>query len=97
MIKAYDKNRKALYEGLTELGFECVKPEGAFYLFVKSPTEDENIFCETAKKHNILIVPGSSFGCAGYVRMAYCVSYDTIVNSLPKFAEVAKEMGVKKN
>ena len=96
-IEAYDKNRKALYEGLTELGFECVKPEGAFYLFVKSPTEDENIFCETAKKHNILIVPGSSFGCAGYVRMAYCVSYDTIVNSLPKFAEVAKEMGVKKN
>ena len=57
----------------------------------------ENIFCDTAKKHNILIVPGSSFGCAGYVRMAYCVSYDTIVNSLPKFAEVAKEMGVKKN
>ena len=96
-IEAYDKNRRALYEGLTELGFECVKPEGAFYLFVKSPTEDENIFCETAKKHNILIVPGSSFGCAGYVRMAYCVSYDTIVNSLPKFAEVAKEMGVKKN
>ena len=96
-IDAYDKNRKALYEGLTELGFECVKPEGAFYLFVKSPTEDENIFCDTAKKHNILIVPGSSFGCAGYVRMAYCVSYDTIVNSLPKFAEVAKEMGVKKN
>lgn len=96
-IEAYDKNRKALYEGLTELGFECVKPEGAFYLFVKSPTEDENIFCETAKKHNILIVPGSSFGCAGYVRMAYCVSYDTIVNSLPKFAEVAKEMGVNKN
>ena len=96
-IDAYDKNRKALYEGLTELGFECVKPEGAFYLFVKSPTEDENIFCDTAKKHNILIVPGSSFGCAGYVRMAYCVSYDTIVNSLPKFADVAKEMGVKKN
>ena len=96
-IEAYDKNRRTLYEGLTELGFECVKPEGAFYLFVKSPTEDENIFCETAKKHNILIVPGSSFGCAGYVRMAYCVSYDTIVNSLPKFAEVAKEMGVKKN
>ena len=93
-IEAYDKNRKALYEGLTKLGFECVKPEGAFYLFVKSPTEDENIFCDTAKKHNILIVPGSSFGCAGFVRMAYCVSYDTIINSLPHFAEVAKEMGL---
>ncbi len=50
------RTEEALYEGLTELGFECVKPEGAFYLFVKSPTEDENIFCETAKKHNILIV-----------------------------------------
>ena len=93
-IEAYDKNRKALYEGLTKLGFECIKPEGAFYLFVKSPTEDENIFCDTAKKHNILIVPGSSFGCAGFVRMAYCVSYDTIINSLPHFAEVAKEMGL---
>ena len=93
-IEAYDKNRKALYEGLTKLGFECIKPEGAFYLFVKSPTEDENIFCDTAKKHNILIVPSSSFGCAGFVRMAYCVSYDTIINSLPHFAEVAKEMGL---
>ena len=93
-VAAYDKNRKALYEGLTKLGFECIKPEGAFYLFVKSPTEDENIFCDTAKKHNILIVPGSSFGCAGFVRMAYCVSYDTIINSLPHFAEVAKEMGL---
>ena len=88
-LEAYDKNRKALYEGLTKLGFECVKPEGAFYLFVKSPTADENEFCEEAKKHNILMVPAKTFGCPGYVRIAYCVSYETIINSLPHFAEVA--------
>ena len=93
-LEAYDKNRKAIYEGLIKLGFECVKPEGAFYLFVKSPIEDETVFCEAAKKHNILMVPASSFGCPGYVRIAYCVSYETIVNSLPHFAEVAKEMGL---
>lgn len=93
-ISAYDKNRKAIYEGLTNLGFECVKPEGAFYLFVKSPVEDEKEFCNIAKKYNILMVPASGFGCPGYVRIAYCVSYDTIVNSLPHFAKVAKEMGL---
>ena len=90
-ISFYDRNREALYNGLKELGFECIKPEGAFYLFVKSPVEDEKQFCAAAKKYNILIVPGSSFGCPGYVRIAYCVAYETIVNSLPKFAELAKE------
>ena len=90
-ISFYNRNRETLYNGLKELGFECIKPEGAFYLFVKSPVEDEKKFCAEAKKYNILIVPGSSFGCPGYVRIAYCVSYETIVNSLPKFAELAKE------
>ena len=90
-ISFYDRNREALYNGLKELGFECIKPEGAFYLFVKSPVADEKQFCAAAKKYNILIVPGSSFGCPGYVRIAYCVAYETIVNSLPKFAELAKE------
>ena len=80
-----------MYNGLKELGFECIKPEGAFYLFVKSPVEDEKAFCAAAKKYNILIVPGSSFGCPGYVRIAYCVAYETIVNSLPGFAELAAE------
>lgn len=93
-VSAYDKNRKAIYEGLSKLGFECVKPEGAFYLFVKSPVADEMEFCNAAKKHNILMVPASGFGCPGYVRIAYCVSYETIMNSLPHFAEVAKEMGL---
>lgn len=90
-ISFYDRNREALYHGLKELGFECIKPEGAFYLFVKSPVEDEKTFCAAAKKYNLLIVPGSSFGCPGYVRLAYCVAYETIVNSLPKFAELAAE------
>ncbi len=90
-ISFYDRNRETLYNGLTDCGFTCQKPEGAFYLFVKSPIPDEKEFCNEAKKYNILIVPGSSFGCPGYVRIAYCVSYDTIVNSLPKFQELAKE------
>ena len=90
-ISYYDRNRETLYNGLKECGFTCIKPEGAFYLFVKAPIENEKEFCEAAKKYNILIVPGSSFGCPGYVRMAYCVSYETIVNSLPKFKELAKE------
>lgn len=90
-ISYYDRNRETLYNGLTECGFSCIKPEGAFYLFVKSPLENEKEFCEMAKKYNILIVPGSSFGCPGYVRMAYCVAYETIVNALPKFKELAKE------
>ena len=90
-ISYYDRNREALYQGLKECGFSCIKPQGAFYLFVKSPVEDEKEFCAAAKKYNLLIVPGSSFACPGYVRLAYCVSYETIVNSLPKFRELAKE------
>lgn len=90
-ISYYDRNREALYQGLKDCGFECIKPEGAFYLFVKSPVADEKEFCAAAKKYNLLIVPGSSFACPGYVRLAYCVSYETIVNSLPKFQELAKE------
>ena len=87
----YNRNREALYGGLKECGFECIKPEGAFYLFVKSPVANEKEFCEAGKKYNILMVPGSSFACPGYVRLAYCVSYETIMNSLPRFKELAKE------
>ena len=94
-ISFYDRNREKLYGGLTELGFECIRPEGAFYLFVKSPAADEKEFCAAAKKYNILIVPGSSFGCPGYVRIAYCVAHETIVRSLPKFAELASEYKLK--
>lgn len=94
-LASYDKNRQALYNGLKECGFECIKPQGAFYLFVKSPVEDEKAFCEAGKKYNILMVPGSSFACPGYVRLAYCVSYETIVNSLPEFKKLAAEYGLK--
>lgn len=94
-LAAYDKNRQALYNGLKECGFECIKPQGAFYLFVKSPVEDEKAFCEAGKKYNILMVPGSSFACPGYVRLAYCVSYETIVNSLPEFKKLVAEYGLK--
>ena len=73
-ISYYDRNREVLYQGLRNLGFSCIKPEGAFYLFMKSPVADEKQFCEAAKKYHILIVPGSSFACPGYVRLAYCVS-----------------------
>ena len=90
-ISYYDRNRETLYQGLLDCGFECIKPEGAFYLFMKAPIQDEKEFCSVAKKYNLLLVPGSSFACPGYVRIAYCVSYETIVNSLPKFKELAAE------
>ena len=90
-VPYYDRNREALYTGLKKLGFSCIKPEGAFYLFVKSPVEDERVFCQAAKKHHILIVPGSSFAWPGYVRIAYCVSYETIVNSMDGFKKLAEE------
>lgn len=96
-ISYYNRNREMLYAGLTKLGFACVKPEGAFYLFVKSPLQDEKAFCAKAKEHHILLVAGSAFGCAGYVRIAYCVAYETIVRALPKFEELARELGCKAN
>ena len=90
-VPYYNRNREVLYNGLKELGFDCIKPQGAFYLFVKSPVEDEKMFCEAAKKHRILLVPGASFACPGYVRIAYCVSYETIVNAMPAFRKLAEE------
>ena len=93
-LEYYDRNRTALYEGLRECGFDCIKPEGAFYMFLKSPVENEAEFCNAAKKYNILMVPGRSFACPGYVRLAYCVSYETIVNSLPAFRKLAADYGL---
>ena len=89
-VDAYDINRKFLYQSLTDMGFECVKPEGAFYLFVKSPVADEKAFVAEAKKHHLLLVPATSFGCPGYVRIAYCVSYDMIKRSMPAFKALAE-------
>lgn len=90
-MSAYAENRDILYNGLTKIGFECVYPQGAFYLFVKSPEKDSMSFMEKAKKYNLIIVPSNSFGVDGYVRLSYCVSKDTIVNSLPAFEELMKE------
>lgn len=95
-VEAYEKNRDLLYHALKEDGFTCAKPDGAFYLFVKSPVADEKEFCETAKKHHVLMVPGSSFACPGYVRIAYCVSHEQIERSLPAFREIAREYGLLK-
>ena len=92
-VAIYNRNREALYNGLKERGFECIKPEGAFYMFVKAPGDDKE-FCEAAKKYNILMVPGSAFGCPGYVRIAYCVAYDTIINAMPGFKKLAEEYGL---
>ena len=90
-VEFYRKNGEILYRGLTEAGFECLKPEGAFYLWMKSPIPDDKKFVAKAKEYNILMVPGSSFAGAGYVRLAYCVSRETCQNSIEKFKELAKE------
>jgi len=91
-IAVYNKNRELLYNSLIEYGYECIKPQGAFYLFVKSPMADEKEFCKMAKKYNLLMVPGTSFACPGYVRIAYCVAYQTIENSLPSFKALIEEL-----
>lgn len=88
-VAIYDKNRERLYTELTSYGYEMVKPQGAFYLFVKSLEEDDKAFSAKAKEYNLLLVPGSSFGCPGYVRLAYCVDYDMIKRSLPAFKKLA--------
>ncbi len=93
-VEAYDRNRNLLYNGLTGFGFECIRPEGAFYLFVKSPDADDRAFSDVCKKHRLLVVPGTSFACPGYVRISYCVSYEQIERSLPAFEAVAGEYGL---
>lgn len=93
-LAAYDRNRNRLYEGLKDWGFSCIRPEGAFYLFVKSPIPDEQEFCRQAAKYRLLLVPGTSFACPGYVRIAYCVSYEQIERSMPAFGKLAEEYGL---
>lgn len=90
-LKSYDRNRKALYEGLRKMGYEMAKPDGAFYLFIKAPGGDANAFSQRAKERDLLVVPGDGFGCPGYFRICYCVSYQTIVGSLPVFEELIRE------
>jgi aspartate aminotransferase len=89
-ISIYDRNRRMLIEKLTEYGIETVKPEGAFYLFIKSPSGDAYEFCERAKKHEILIVPSDDFGTPGYARLSYCVRTEEIERALPAFKALAE-------
>ena len=90
-LKAYDKNRRTLYEGLTAMGYEMAKPDGAFYLFIKAPGGDAVAFSEKAKQKDLLLVPGDGFGCPGYFRICYCVSQEMIQKSLPVFQELINE------
>lgn len=90
-LAVYKENRDIFYKNLTEYGYTLAKPDGAFYLFLKSPEKDANAFCEKAKKYEILIVPGDDFGFPGYVRISYCVATDTIKNSLPGFKNLMEE------
>ncbi len=90
-LSVYDKNRNILYQGLTKLGFDCVYPDGAFYLFMKTSEPDTMKFCEKAKKYDLLLVPADDFGCPGYVRIAYCVSTAMIERSMAAFAKLAQE------
>lgn len=90
-LESYDRNRRALYEGLTQMGYEMAKPDGAFYLFIKAPGGDANAFSEKAKQHDLLLVPGDGFGCPGYFRICYCVSFEMIQRSLPVFKALLDE------
>lgn len=96
-IEAYGENRRLLCDGLKSAGFEYVLPQGAFYMWVTAPNGDDAAFAAAAKKYNILVVPGASFACPGYARIAYCVSRDVIERSLPAFEKLASELGLRKD
>lgn len=92
-VEAYNKNRELLYTSLTEMGYECIKPQGAFYLFVKAFGGDDVAFTAKAKEYNLLVVPGSTFNGPGYVRITYCVDNDMIKRALPAFKKLAEDYG----
>ncbi len=94
-LSEYAHNRQILTTELAKMGFEFVYPQGAFYLFIKSPVADDKEFCKVAKEHRVLIVPGSSFGCGGWARLAYCVSSEKVEKALPAFAEIAQHFGLR--
>lgn len=91
-LESYNRNRRALYDALLDMGYRVAKPDGAFYLFVQAPNGDDMVFAEFAKKRNILVVPGVEFGCPGWVRICYCVSHDLILRSLPAFRALMEEI-----
>ena len=92
-LQSYDRNRKLLYEELTAMGYEMARPDGAFYLFIKAPGGDAPAFSEKAKQQDLLVVPGDGFGCPGWFRICYCLRYDTIRRSLPRFRALIESKG----
>ena len=91
-LSIYEANRDYLYRSLTELGYQCVRPDGAFYLFLKTPEG----WCKRAMECDLLLVPGEEFSCPGYARLAYCVPLERLERAMPKFAALAEEFGLKK-
>lgn len=94
-ISIYEKNKELLYNGLLEMGYKCVKPDGAFYLFPQSLEADATAFCEKAKEYDLLLVPGDDFGCPSHVRISYCVQTEQIINALPIFKRLAEDYNIK--
>lgn len=90
-LAVYEENRRLLFEGLTRMGYPCVKPDGAFYLFPRTLEPDDRAFCERAKKYDLLLVPGTDFGAPGHMRISYCVQTETIRRALPLFEKLAAE------
>ena len=95
-ISAYAANRELIYGALTDMGYACARPDGAFYLFLKSPEPDARAFCRRAMDYDILLVPGDDFGCPGYARLAYCVAHSQLERSLPAFRKLAESYGLTK-
>jgi aspartate aminotransferase len=90
----YQARRDLLYNHLVALGFSCIKPDGAFYLFPKTPIAEDKAFAKSAVKYNLLVVPGSGFGCPGHIRLSYCIDLETIRRSLPAWTKLAAEYGL---
>ena len=95
-ISVYKQNRDLIHTALLDMGYTCVKPSGAFYLFLKTPEPDATAFCKKAMALDLLVVPGDEFGCPGYVRLAYCVPKTMLERSLPRFRQLADQYGLKK-
>ena len=95
-VDYYRQNRDLLVSGLEDMGFTCVRPDGAFYLFLKSPTADSMEFCQKAKEYEVMVVPGHDFGVPDYLRVSYCVARETIERSMPAFRKLADFYGLKK-
>ena len=96
-VSIYEKNRDLLYQSLTEIGYECIHPDGAFYLFMRSLEPDDARFCDRAKEEKILMAPGTAFGGPGFVRVSYCVPYDVVERSIPAFKRLYDKYQADKN